>query len=138
MVRGVIEAFIYLLIAVLRLGVFVFSLLIRALVGLFKISMLLVVMIVAAFTGSSAAGRSARPAMQRGQVVGPGGSRGRTTVREPLPLSGQPSVTVSSSTPQAGIVAPPGWYRDPAGLASFRWWDGMRWTDVVHAPIVLR
>jgi len=24
-------------------------------------------------------------------------------------------------------LPPPGWYRDPANPATFRWWDGIRW-----------
>lgn len=32
----------------------------------------------------------------------------------------------SGSAPPA--VVPQGWYPDPAGVASHRWWDGTRWT----------
>jgi hypothetical protein len=27
----------------------------------------------------------------------------------------------------------PGWYPDPAGLATYRWWDGDVWTEGTHA-----
>jgi hypothetical protein len=30
--------------------------------------------------------------------------------------------------------APPGWYADPAGGPSQRWWDGYAWTDAVAVP----
>jgi hypothetical protein len=30
---------------------------------------------------------------------------------------------------------PPGWYPDPNGLPTQRWWDGQRWTDQL-APLV--
>src|SRR5690606_31616173 len=26
----------------------------------------------------------------------------------------------------------PGWYRDPAGIAAYRWWDGATWTEGTH------
>jgi hypothetical protein len=36
----------------------------------------------------------------------------------------------------------PGWYRDPAGIAAYRWWDGATWTEGTHRgepvePVVL-
>jgi hypothetical protein len=32
--------------------------------------------------------------------------------------------------PDATPVSPqPGWYADPSGQASWRWWDGQRWTE---------
>ena len=30
-------------------------------------------------------------------------------------------------------LPPRGWYPDPAGGAAWRWWDGARWTDDLHA-----
>ena len=30
-------------------------------------------------------------------------------------------------------LPPRGWYPDPAGGAAWRWWDGGRWTDDLHA-----
>ena len=30
-------------------------------------------------------------------------------------------------------ATPPGWYRDPGGSASWRWWDGSRWTEHLMA-----
>jgi hypothetical protein len=28
-----------------------------------------------------------------------------------------------------------GWYKDPAGSPTLRWWDGAEWTDHVHEPV---
>ena len=36
---------------------------------------------------------------------------------------------MSSNTTFAPAIAPFGWYRDPAGTAMLRWWDGSAWTD---------
>jgi hypothetical protein len=34
-----------------------------------------------------------------------------------------------------GVSAPdPGWYADPAGSSSYRWWDGASWTAHLRAP----
>lgn len=32
-------------------------------------------------------------------------------------------------------VGAPGWYPDPAGSGSYRYWDGRRWTDAVSSAI---
>ncbi len=32
------------------------------------------------------------------------------------------------------VVAPAGWYDDPHGQASLRWWDGSTWTEHTHTP----
>lgn len=32
-------------------------------------------------------------------------------------------------------AAAPGWYTDPAGSASLRFWDGRRWTDALSAAV---
>jgi hypothetical protein len=34
----------------------------------------------------------------------------------------------------SAIDQPPGWYIDPDGLATMRWWDGEQWTDQL-APV---
>ena len=34
------------------------------------------------------------------------------------------------STPPA-----PGWYPDPQGTGTYRWWDGTRWTDALSSAI---
>ena len=31
-----------------------------------------------------------------------------------------------------GSVPPPGWYRDPAGPGRQRWWDGLKWSNLVR------
>lgn len=36
-----------------------------------------------------------------------------------------------SSSPQ---LPPPGWYPDPTGQATHRWWSGTEWTNDVHTP----
>jgi uncharacterized Tic20 family protein len=41
----------------------------------------------------------------------------------------------ASSTPSAGPPAAPGWYPDPGGSGSHRYWDGARWTDAVSSAI---
>ena len=41
----------------------------------------------------------------------------------------------ASSTPGAGPPAAPGWYPDPGGSGSHRYWDGARWTDAVSSAI---
>ncbi len=37
--------------------------------------------------------------------------------------------------PDAPPPAAPGWYRDPGGSASHRYWDGTRWTDALSSAI---
>ena len=32
-------------------------------------------------------------------------------------------------------LPPPGWYRDPDGMAAQRWWDGSRWTMRTSGPM---
>jgi membrane protease YdiL (CAAX protease family) len=29
---------------------------------------------------------------------------------------------------------PPNWYRDPWGIAPWRWWDGTQWTPAIYGP----
>ncbi len=36
--------------------------------------------------------------------------------------------------PSPGPVFPPNWYRDPWGVAPWRWWDGTQWTPVIYGP----
>lgn len=31
-------------------------------------------------------------------------------------------------------LPPPGWYRDPYGMAAQRWWDGSKWTERTAGP----
>jgi hypothetical protein len=33
------------------------------------------------------------------------------------------------TAPAARPASPPGWYADPSGQSSWRWWDGQRWTE---------
>lgn len=37
--------------------------------------------------------------------------------------------------PDAPPAAAPGWYPDPSGSGSHRYWDGTRWTDAVSSAI---
>lgn len=32
-----------------------------------------------------------------------------------------------------GTPPPPGWYIDPSGTGNQRWWDGVKWTEHLHA-----
>lgn len=34
------------------------------------------------------------------------------------------------------MQAPPGWYPDPGGAPSYRWWDGREWTFHTHPAVV--
>ena len=36
--------------------------------------------------------------------------------------------------PSRAPVFPPNWYRDPWGVAPWRWWDGTQWTAVIYGP----
>ena len=36
--------------------------------------------------------------------------------------------------PTGPVLAPPGWYPDPAGSGGIRWWDGRQWAPVAHPP----
>jgi uncharacterized Tic20 family protein len=37
--------------------------------------------------------------------------------------------------PAGAPAAPPGWYPDPDGSGSHRYWDGTRWTDALSSAI---
>jgi uncharacterized Tic20 family protein len=37
--------------------------------------------------------------------------------------------------PDDSPSAAPGWYRDPGGSGSYRYWDGTRWTDALSSAI---
>jgi hypothetical protein len=55
----------------------------------------------------------------------------------PLTPYGQAPVAGPASALPAAAVAPPGppagWYPDPGGAATQRWWDGSAWSDHVQA-----
>jgi hypothetical protein len=41
----------------------------------------------------------------------------------------------SPQVPPGATPAPqPGWYADPTGVATSRWWDGVQWTDHTQPP----
>ena len=46
--------------------------------------------------------------------------RDRARPRGPAPVYGAPT------------VAPAGWFPDPGGSGGYRWWDGVRWTDITR------
>lgn len=46
-------------------------------------------------------------------------------VARPLPTAWPAEASVAGSAPPAG------WYRDPSGTGSQRYWDGTAWTDAV-------
>jgi uncharacterized protein YxjI len=56
---------------------------------------------------------------------------GRSLARDDSMTSRSPPVTVRLVTQP---LPPPGWYPDPAGSGGTRWWNGVGWTDTVHAP----
>jgi len=39
---------------------------------------------------------------------------------------------VTDPSPNPGSVPPPGWYHDPAGPGRQRWWDGLKWSNLVR------
>lgn len=49
-----------------------------------------------------------------------------------------PPSSSSSSEPPPPSDPPPGWYPDPAGHTSYRWWDGQVWTESTAAEDALR
>ena len=63
----------------------------------------------------------------------PGVSSEGTTAQPPreAPVD-QRSGPVDGAVLGSGRNPPAGWYRDPAGLADMRWWDGDRWTASVR------
>ncbi|MFE2958405.1 DUF2510 domain-containing protein [Nocardia tengchongensis] len=42
---------------------------------------------------------------------------------------GMPAATVIPVSSESAAGAPPAWYADPRGIASWRWWDGRTWTE---------
>jgi hypothetical protein len=39
-----------------------------------------------------------------------------------------------SDPPSGAFLSPPGWFSDPYGTASLRWWDGAVWTTYTASP----
>jgi hypothetical protein len=44
----------------------------------------------------------------------------------------QPQTPLPMPPPAPRELPPAGWYPDPAGTPSQRWWDGVGWTDLVR------
>jgi hypothetical protein len=65
-----------------------------------------------------------------GLFGGPGAVSGRGPAGPPDPVA--PPLRPVTSLPLAAPTANPGWYPDPAGESSFRYWDGSAWTAAVH------
>ena len=42
---------------------------------------------------------------------------------------------MTDPSPNPGSVPPPGWYRDPAGPGRQRWWDGLKWSNLVRMEL---
>jgi len=49
-------------------------------------------------------------------------------------LSAPPATAPGPPTDAVPGTTPPGWHRDPWGLAATRWWDGNQWTGYVSGP----
>jgi hypothetical protein len=47
------------------------------------------------------------------------------------PLRVEPVSQTPAPSPPAGPAGPgqPGWFPDPMGVATWRWWDGRTWTE---------
>lgn len=42
--------------------------------------------------------------------------------------------SASVAEPTGALAYPPNWYRDPWGIAPWRWWDGVQWSPVIYGP----
>ena len=95
------------------------------------------------FDGSAWARDTRRDGSDDGHPVAPGAPPAAPAAPTAAPAAPtatpeEPPPTAAESVAAPADGAPPGWHRDPWGLAGLRWWDGTTWTGHVSGPPATR